>query len=174
MTKDSWKRYSAAGSWRYDVSYPGYKYNMTDVCAAIGLVQLRRLAELQGRREQAVARYFEALGGCDAIELPARRPEIAHAWHLFFVRVRPEMLTADRDRVIEELNARGIGTSVHFIPLHEHSYYRDVLGVRAEAYPRASAQWKRIISLPLFPDIRTDEVDRVADTLLDVVRRYRR
>lgn len=174
MTRDSWKRYSATGSWRYDVSYPGFKYNMTDICAAIGLVQLRRLGDLQKSRLAAVERYFEALSGCDEIELPACRPDIEHAWHLFIVRVRPERLTIGRDRVIQELNAKGIGTSVHFIPLHEHSYYRDVLGVRKEDFPHASAQWERIISLPLFASIRLDEVDRVADTLLTILHEHRR
>ena len=174
MTRDSWKRYSKEGTWRYDVAYPGFKYNMTDMNAALGLVQLKRLPALQAARRQLVAQYQEALGGLAAVELPTCQPHVEHAWHLFIVRVRPEQLRVGRNEVIQELTAAGIGTSVHFIPLHEHSYYRDVLGVRAEDLPCATAQWQRIVSLPLFPSMTADDVDRVADTVRGIVRRHRR
>jgi perosamine synthetase len=174
MTRDAWKRYSKEGSWRYDVAYPGFKYNMTDMNAAIGLVQLRRLAAMQAGRARIVARYRAALGDLDAIELPACRPDVEHAWHLFVIRVRAERLRIGRDAMIAELTAAGIGTSVHFIPLHEHSYYRDVLGARAEALPIAAREWPRMISLPLFPGMDDADVDRVAGAVQDIVRRHRR
>jgi dTDP-4-amino-4,6-dideoxygalactose transaminase len=174
MTRDAWKRYTKDGAWRYDVAYPGFKYNMTDMNAAIGLVQLQRLAAMQADRERIVATYRAALADVDALELPVSRPDVQHAWHLFVVRVRPERLRIGRDDVIRELNARGIGTSVHFIPLHEHSYYRDVLGVAADELPEAARQWSRIISLPLFPTMSAGEVDRVADTLRTIVRHHAR
>jgi perosamine synthetase len=174
MTRDSWRRYTAAGSWRYDVGYPGFKYNMTDVNAAMGLVQLHRLEELQAGRRRVVEAYREALSGVEEIELPSCRPDVESAWHLFVVRVRPERLSVGRDDVIQELKEEGIGTSVHFIPLHEHSYYRDRLGMSAADFPVAGAEWQRIISLPLFPDMRPEEVDRVTDTLRAVLRRRRR
>src|SRR5262249_5663941 len=129
MTRDAWKRYTKEGAWRYDVAYPGFKYNMTDMNAALGLVQLRRLDAMQTRRAEIVAQYQDLLADVDElVELPTVRGDVEHAWHLFAVRVRPERLRIGRDEVIQELNAAGIGTSVHFIPLHEHSYYRDVLG----------------------------------------------
>jgi len=174
MTKDAWKRYTAEGTWRYDVSYPGFKYNMTDMNAALGLVQIKRLPSLQAQRQALVTRYIEALSGMEEIELPVSSPDVEHAWHLFVIRIRPDRLTIGRDEMIRELNAAGVGTSVHFIPLHEHSYYRDVLGYRAEAFPHASAAAARIISLPLFSRMRLDDVDYVADVLGGIVRRHRR
>jgi perosamine synthetase len=174
MTRDAWKRYSKDGSWRYDVSYPGFKYNMTDLNAALGLVQLKRLPAMQSERQRIVAHYRTALAEVDALELPTCRPEVEHAWHLFVVRVRPERLRIGRDELISELTAAGIGTSVHFIPLHEHSYYRDQLGVRTEDLPTATREWQRIVSLPLFPGMAPADVDRVAETLRDIVRRHRR
>ncbi len=174
MTRDAWKRYSAEGSWRYDVSYPGFKYNMTDMNAALGLVQLGRMADLQAKRQALVERYFAALADVDELELPTCKPDIEHAWHLFVVRVRPERLTIGRDQVIVQLTEAGIGTSVHFIPLHEHSYYRDVLGYRAADFPNATAAFARTISLPLFPGMHPADIDRVADTLGSILRRHRR
>ena len=174
MTRDAWKRYSDAGSWRYDVAYPGFKYNMTDINAALGIVQLRRLDGMQAERRRVVAGYRAALADEEALQLPVSRPEVEHAWHLFVVRVRPERLRIDRDEVIRELTAAGIGTSVHFIPLHEHSYYRDHLGVHAESLPVAAREWQRIISLPLYPGLRDADVERVAETLRDILRRHRR
>jgi perosamine synthetase len=174
MTRDAWKRYSAEGTWRYDVAYPGFKYNMTDMNAALGLVQLQRLEALQAERRRLVQRYFSALSDVDEVELPAHRADVDHAWHLFIVRVRRERLGIDRDQVIQMLNEAGIGTSVHFIPLHEHSYYRDVLGCRPDAVPVADEHWRRIISLPLFPGMHPADVDRVAGTLAEILRSHRR
>jgi dTDP-4-amino-4,6-dideoxygalactose transaminase len=174
MNRDAWKRYSKDGAWRYDVGYPGFKYNMTDLNAALGLVQLKRLPAMQAERRRIVAQYRAALSDVSAIELPTCRPDVEHAWHLFIVRVREEQLRIGRNEVIHELTAAGIGTSVHFIPLHEHSYYRDVLGARAEDLPCATAEWQRIISLPLFPGLTQNDVDRVSDTLRAIVRTHRR
>jgi perosamine synthetase len=174
MTRDAWKRYTKDGTWRYDVAYPGFKYNMTDMNAALGLVQLRRLPALQAERRRIVAQYRAALSDVSAIELPTCRPDVEHAWHLFPVRVRAEQLRIGRNEVIQALTAAGIGTSVHFIPLHEHSYYREVLGVRAEDLPCATAEWQRIISLPLYPGLAASDVDRVTDSLRGIVRAHRR
>lgn len=175
MTRDAWKRYAKDGSWRYDVAYPGFKYNMTDMNAALGLVQLQRLDAMQARRAEIIAQYQAQLADVDdLLELPTVRPEVDHAWHLFPVRVRSERLRIGRDEVIQELNAVGVGTSVHFIPLHEHSYYRDVLGFRAADLPVATREWQRIISLPLYPALTHADVERVADSLRDILRRHRR
>jgi perosamine synthetase len=174
MTRDAWKRYSKEGSWRYDVSYPGFKYNMTDIAAALGLVQLERLDDLQAQRCSLVRRYAAHLAEVKELELPASRPYVEHAWHLFVVRVRTERLRIDRDEVIRRLGQEGIGTSVHFIPLHEHSYYRDRLGCRAEEVPVAAEAWPRLISLPLFPGMTLDDIDRVCEVLTSILRRERR
>ena len=174
MTRDAWKRYTKEGNWRYDVAYPGFKYNMTDMNAAMGLVQLKRLPAMQAARQRIVAQYQAALADVDALEPPTARPDVDHAWHLFIVRVRPERLRIGRNQVIAELTEAGIGTSVHFIPLHEHSYYRKRLNTSPDALPEASAQWQRIISLPLFPGLTANDVDRVTDTLRGIVRRHLR
>jgi dTDP-4-amino-4,6-dideoxygalactose transaminase len=174
MSRDAWKRYRSDGSWRYDVAYPGFKYNTTDVAASLGLVQLGRLDAMQARRGAIAQRYMAALRDCRELELPTVRPEVEHAWHLFIVRVNHEMLTVHRDAVIEALNAAGVGTSVHFIPLHVHSYYRDRFGYNDSRLPQASRQWERMISLPLFPGLSDADVDRVAATLVGILERHRR
>jgi dTDP-4-amino-4,6-dideoxygalactose transaminase len=175
MTRDAWKRYSKDGSWRYDVAYPGFKYNMTDMNAALGLVQLRRLPAMQADRARIVAQYRAGLADVeDLLQLPTSRPDVEHAWHLFVVRVRPERLRVGRDEVIQALTAAGVGTSVHFIPLHEHSYYRDTLGARPEDVPIAAREWQRCLSLPLYPGLGMSDVARVTDTLSAFLRKHRR
>jgi perosamine synthetase len=174
MSRDAWRRYSAQGSWRYDVSYPGFKYNMTDVAAAMGLVQLRRLPDLYRRRQQIVALYGELLGDRPDLEPLAVLPEAQHAWHLYVVRIRPEQLRIDRDALIEQLKAAGVGTAVHYIPLHLHSFYRDAFGYRPADFPLATAAAETILSLPLFTLMSDDDVRYVATTLrrlLDANRR---
>lgn len=174
MSRDAWRRYSTEGQWRYDVLYPGFKYNMTDLNASLGLVQLRRLPQLYERRRQLAQRYYELLADVEAIQLPEVRPEVEHAWHLFVVRLRTEALRIDRDRMIEELRQAGVGTQVHFIPLHMHSYYRGRFGFQPEQFPVASAVAERIISLPLFTRMTDDDVAYVCDQLRRIVRAYRR
>jgi dTDP-4-amino-4,6-dideoxygalactose transaminase len=174
MSRDAWGRYGRGGSWYYQVVAPGYKYNMSDIQAALGLGQLERLEERNARRRTLACRLTEALSGCEAIEPLAVRPEVEHAWHLYVVRVRPEMLTIDRDRFIEELGERGIGTSVHFIPLHLHPYYRETLGVQPGEFPAAEAAFERVISLPLYPRMSESDIDRLAEAVRDVAATYAR
>jgi perosamine synthetase len=174
MSRDAWRRYSSQGSWRYDVSYPGFKYNMTDIAAAMGLVQLRRLPALHRRRQAIAALYDALLRDRPEIEPLAVQPDVVHAWHLYVVRVRPERLRIDRDTLIERLKAEGVGTAVHFIPLHLHSFYRDAFGYRAQDFPVASAAAETLLSLPLFTLMSDDDVRYAATTLgriLDANRR---
>jgi perosamine synthetase len=174
MSRDAWRRYSNEGSWRYDVSYPGFKYNMTDTAAAMGLVQLRRLPELHRRRQEIAALYDEALAGAPELEVPVTRPDIEHGWHLYVVRMQPERLRITRDQVIEALKAAGIGSQVHFIPLHLHSYYRDAFGYRPEDLPVASQAAETILSLPFFTLMSDDQVRYVAATLRRILHANRR
>lgn len=174
MSRDAWRRYSVQGSWRYDVSYPGFKYNMTDLAASLGLVQLRRLPALHRRRQEIVALYDELLRDRADLEPLMVAPDVTHAWHLYVIRIRPERLRIDRDVLIELLKAEGISTGVHFIPLHLHSFYRDTFGYRAEDFPVASAAADTILSLPLFTLMSDDDARYVATTvrsLLDANRR---
>jgi dTDP-4-amino-4,6-dideoxygalactose transaminase len=173
MSKDSWKRYTATGSWRYDVAAPGYKYNLTDLAAALGLVQLSRAEELLAERRTLAGRYRAGIaeaGLDDALELPYDPEDGSHAWHLFVIRVRPEAMGLDRDRLIEALRDRGIGTSVHFIPLHQHTAYRQLPGGPGGPFPHADREADRVLSLPIWPGMGTDGVDRVIAALADARR----
>jgi dTDP-4-amino-4,6-dideoxygalactose transaminase len=174
MSRDAWKRYSAEGSWRYDVSYPGFKYNMTDVAAALGLVQLRRLPALHRRRQHLAALYSELLSDVPQLQLPVTHEDVEHGWHLYIVRVRPERLRIDRDALIELLKAEGVGAGVHFIPLHLHSYYRDAYGYRPEHFPVASGAANTILSLPFFTLMSDDDVRYVAASLRRILDANRR
>jgi dTDP-4-amino-4,6-dideoxygalactose transaminase len=173
MSRDGWKRYDKGGSWFYEVMLPGFKYNMTDIQAAIGLCQLEKLAAFQERRREVVRRYHAAFGAEDALERPVTRPDVEHAWHLYVLRLRPERLRIGRDQFIEELKRRNIGTSVHFIPIHLHPYYRDRYGYAPERFPVAYDNYRRMLSLPLHPGLSDQDVDDVADAVLDVVRAHR-
>ena len=174
MNRDAWKRYDQGGSWRYDVLLPGFKYNMTDIQAAIGLCQLRRQDVFQRRRREVVARYTAAFGADPALEPPVVRPDVEHAWHLYVLRLRLDALRIGRDRFIEELTARNIGTSVHFIPVHLHPYYRAKYGYAPEALPVAYGNYLRLLSLPLHPGLSDRDIDDVIEAVLDVARTHRR
>ena len=174
MTRDAWNRYGEGGRWYYEVHRPGFKYNMPDIQAAIGLVQLRRLDELQARRRAVVAAYDAAFESEEALELPGRRAYVEHAWHLYVLRLRPEVLSIDRDRFINELTRRKIGTSVHFIPLHLHPYYRDTYGFVPDDFPIAFDNYRRMLSLPLHPSLSEQDVTDVVEAVLGIVHEYRR
>jgi dTDP-4-amino-4,6-dideoxygalactose transaminase len=172
MSRDAYRRYAQGGSWWYEVVAAGFKYNMTDVQAALGLVQLRRLVAFQARRREVVARYDAAFAGLEELELPARQPYVEHAWHLYVIRLHLDRLAVDR--FIAELTERRIGTSVHFIPVHLHPYYRDRYGFTPADFPVASREYERIISLPLHPGLSDQDVDDVIQAVRAVVSRHRR
>ena len=174
ISKDAWKRYAFEGSWHYEIVAPGYKYNMTDIAAAMGLVQLRRAGEMLARRREIARRYREALADDGAFELLSCRSPDEHAWHLFVIKLRDEALTIQRDRFVTELKAAGIGTSVHFIPLHLHPYYRQTFGYRAEDFPVATELSQRSLSLPIYSRMTDAEVTRVIEEVRKVARRFRR
>ena len=153
---------------------PGFKYNMTDLQASLGLVQLRKLATFQARRREVVEAYNQAFGGVDALQCPVERPEVEHAWHLYPIRLRPGTLTIGRDQFIQELTARNIGTSVHFIPIHLHPYYRDKYGYQPGDLPVAFGNFERMLSLPLNPRLMEQDVADVTEAVLDVVATFRR
>ena len=174
MNREASTRYQQGGSWFYEVMLPGFKYNMTDIQAALGIWQLRKLARHQERRRAVVAQYDNAFGDDPALELPVTRPEVEHAWHLYVLRLRPEVLRIDRDRFIRELADRNIGSSVHFIPVHLHPYYRDRYAYAAERFPVAYENYQRMLSLPLNPRLTDHDVADVIEAVLDVARRFRR
>lgn len=174
MSRDAWKRYDQGGSWRYEVVAPGFKYNLTDVASAIGLWQLRKQERFHRRRVQIVDAYTSAFAADDALEPPVRRPHVEHAWHLYVLRLRPDVLRIGRDRFIDELTARNIGTSVHFIPVHLHPFYRKKYGYAPADFPVAFANYERLLSLPLHPGLTDQDVADVIDAVLDVAQTFRR
>ena len=173
ISRDAWKRYTAAGSWYYEIEDAGFKYNMTDLAAAIGIVQLERAEDMRRSREHIADRYASAIGSstfASEIELPVwPAADEVHAWHLFPVRLADG--GADRRAaIIERLRDVGIGTSVHFIPLHLHPYYRRTFGYETTDLPVATREYEREISLPIYPDLTDAEVDRVVEALGDALR----
>jgi dTDP-4-amino-4,6-dideoxygalactose transaminase len=174
MSRDAWNRYGAKGSWFYEVVRPGFKYNLTDIGAALGLGQLRKLDSFQARRREIARRYTEAFSRLEELTLPASRPEVEHAWHLYVIRLNPGALRITREQFIEEMRERRIGTSVHFIPVHTHPYYRDRYGFKPEEFPVAHAEFQRIVSLPLNPRMNDRDVEDVIEAVSDVVGKFRR
>ncbi len=174
MSRDAHTRYTEQSSWFYDVTLAGFKCNMTDVQAAIGLEQLRKLPSFQERRGQVVAQYQRAFAEIDAIETPVVLAGMESSWHLYVIRLRLDALSIDRDRFIEEVGRRGIGSSVHFIPVHMHSYYRNKYGYQPDSFPVAHASFKRIVTLPLHPGLSDSDVARVIEAVTEIVAQYRR
>lgn len=174
ISRDAWKRYTAEGSWRYDILEIGYKYNLTDLQAAIGLAQLAKCESMRARRAAIAQSYNEAFAALDGFKIPKVSQDVEHALHLYVIEVDSQALRIGRDRVIEELKERGIGTSVHFIPLHLHSLYQRQLGHRAGQFPNAERRFERAISLPLYPSMTSGDADRVIEALHEIARKHRR
>ena len=174
LSREAWGRYEKGGSWRYDVARPGFKYNMTDIQASLGRWQLKKLASFQQRRRVIVNQYVAAFGSMPEFEMPSHLPDIDHAWHLFVLRLNSQELGVDRDTMIEELNERGIGTSVHFIPIHLFTYYKRKYGYSDADFPHANAQFHRMLSLPLAPAHTDEDIAHVIDAVKNIVQSAKR
>jgi perosamine synthetase len=174
LSHDAWKRYAGNTAWDYRIVAPGFKYNLTDLAAAIGNQQLKQAEAMRRRREAIAGFYREALGDLPQLELPAVLPSRIHAWHLFAIRLRLPVLSVDRNTFIELLRQRGIGCSVHWRPLHLHPYYQEKFAWRPDHLLVASAQWERTISLPIFPGMRAEEQQYVVDVVRDLCTRHAR
>jgi dTDP-4-amino-4,6-dideoxygalactose transaminase len=174
ISKDAWMRYTAEGSWFYEVIAPGYKYNMTDIAAAMGLAQLSKAERMWERRRAISRRYTAAFGELSELQTPHDRSDCQHAWHLYMLRLRLDRLRIDRVQFIEELKRRGIGCSVHFIPLHLHPYYRETYGYRTEDFPVAYREYQREISLPIYSRMSDSDVQHVIHSVGDIVEKHRK
>jgi dTDP-4-amino-4,6-dideoxygalactose transaminase len=174
MSRDAWKRYSDTGSWFYEVVAPGWKYNLSDVLAAVGVGQLERFDEFQRRRAQLVERMKAGLADVPEVRTMTARPDVTHAWHLFPIALELERLTIDRARFIAELRAENIGTSVHFIPIHRHPHFRDSLALSPASFPVAEDAYARAITLPLFPRMTDRDADDVVAAVRKIARAFRR
>jgi len=173
MSRDAWKRYTEAGSWYYEVLEPGYKYNMTDIQAALGLHQLRRLDGFIQRRQEIAGMYDEAFAKTREIGLPPRLPGRNHTFHLYPIRLQLSLLTLNRSEFIEELRARNIGSSVHFIPLHRHPFYRERYGYQPEQFPVAEEIYRGLLSLPLYPKMTDQDAADVMAAVGEVIAAHR-
>ena len=174
MNHDAWKRYDSSGSWYYEIHDTGFKYNLSDVHAAIGVAQLKRADELM-RRRQAIARtYNEAFGDDPTLETPQTEFGVEHAWHLYVLRLRLEMLRIGRNQFLELMRRRGVNTSVHFIPLNTMDFYQQRYGYRVGDFPIAEDVYSRCLSLPIFPMMEPADVSHVIDSVLTLVHSNRR
>lgn len=174
MSKDAWKRYADSGSWFYEVVGAGYKNNMTDIAAALGIHQLRRLDGFIRARQQYARMYDEAFAGLDALETPITHSDRNHVYHLYAIRLNLHELTIDRAEFINQLKELKIGVSVHFIPVHLHPFYRDHFGYRRGDLPRAEAIYDSILSLPLYPSMSAQDVNDVIEAVHHISSRNRR
>ena len=174
MSAGSWNRYGKSGSWRYDIEEPGFKYNMFDIQAALALAQLARMDDMQRRRFEAVDVYEQAFRDVPQLRLQKTPDYCHHSRHLYILRIVPEMLTISRDQFIEELKARNVGVSVHFIALHTMSAYTKRYGYKPEDFPKAYAFSESEISLPMYSTLGREKAQYVADAVLDVVKKYKK
>ena len=187
ISKDAWKRYTAEGSWYYEIIAPGYKYNLTDIASALGLAQMHKAEKMAARRAEIAQMYSTAFEALPEVEAPFdpvptglseqchsctaqcgihRR---THAWHLYMLRLNLDNLSIDRGRFIEELKGQNIGVSVHFIPLHLHSYYRETYGYKPEDFPIANREYERVISLPIYSKMTDDDVQDVVSAVRNTI-----
>jgi dTDP-4-amino-4,6-dideoxygalactose transaminase len=169
MSRNAWTRRDGDNSWSYEIVAPGYKYNMTDVAATLGLGQLARVDVMRDRRAAIAGRYNESFSQSSALEAPTVPDNIESACHLYMLRGRFDRLAIGRDRLADDLQSRGIGTSVHFIPLHLHGYYREKYGYDPNDFPVATREFEREISLPIYSGMTDAEVERVIEAVRDIV-----
>ena len=170
IDRDVWNRYtSEKSSWEYDVIAPGYKYNMSDISAAIGLAQLEKALEMREQRERCARFYFEKLKDIDCLDLPLVHGNFKdHAWHLFVI-VLNDGSPISRNHFIDLLAERGIGTSVHYKPLHRMSYYRERYQLTPENFPNTERMWLGCISIPIYPSLSNDELEYICINILDIL-----
>lgn len=174
ISRDAWKRFSAEGSWYYEITAPGYKDNMTDIASSLGLNQLAKADDFWKARSERAAWYTELFADLPEISTPPLLPHVQHAWHLYVIQIQPERLKINRNQFIEKLNAAGVGTSVHYTPLHMHPYYRDVWGYRPDDMPVALNAYQRIISLPLYPRLTRADLEKVVEITRTICAENRR
>lgn len=161
MNRDAFDRFTAkVPSWYYEVVAPGYKYNLTDIAAAMGIHQLQKAHAFQQRRAQIAAAYDQAFAGSALIAPPLPAPGDTHAWHLYVVRLADDA-GIERDRFIERLFELGIGCSVHYIPLHLHPYWRDRYALNAAVFPHSQRAYERMVSLPIYSRMTDEDIARV-------------
>ncbi len=172
ISRDAWKRYTAQGSWSYEIVAPGYKYNLTDIASGIGIAQLAKAEKMRQRRQEIAERYNQIFSKYPGLQIPAQREDCQHAWHLYILRLNLSEWSIDRAKVIDLLKEQNIGVSVHFIPLHLHPYYHEKYGYQPEDFPVAHREYQRSISLPLYSKMCDRDVEDVIAAMLNIVDRF--
>jgi perosamine synthetase len=172
LSHDAWGRFAKGGSWDYRILAPGFKYNLTDVAAALGIHQLARAEAMRQDRERLAFRYLKSFQDTEELELPPVPDDRIHSWHLFPVKLHLAKLAIDRNGFIAELKEAGVGCSVHWRPLHLHPYYAETFGWQPEDLPAASAVWERIVTLPLFPAMTDAELEHVVAVVKRICERH--
>ena len=174
MDRDAWKRYDSSGSWFYEIHDTGFKYNLSDVHSAIGIAQLRRVEELTRRRQSIARAYNEAFANDPALQVPITEAGVEHAWHLYVMRLRPAALKVNRNQFVDLLRARGVGTSVHCIPLNTMDFYQQRYGYRTGDFPVAEDVYSRCFSLPIFPAMSDEDIAWVIESVRALAKENRR
>lgn len=174
INRDAWKRYSESGSWYYEVVAPGYKYNFTDLQASLGLPQLKKVDKMWESRINISKKYTAALKDNELIELHTIKPDRQSSWHLYPIRLNLERLTINRAQVIDEMKKGGVGAGVHFMPVHQHLFYKNSFGFDDKDFPVSSAVFPRLISLPIYPGMTDSNTDKVINVLNDVLNKFKK
>ncbi|HSS98561.1 MAG TPA: DegT/DnrJ/EryC1/StrS family aminotransferase, partial [Terriglobales bacterium] len=174
ISRDAWNRHGAGQSWRYEVQEAGYKYNLTDLQSAIGIVQLAKCDEMNSRRQLIAKRYNDAFARLGVLEIPKVLSDRQSSWHLYVLRLLLDQLQISRDRFIEELDRHGVSASVHFIPLHLQPYYQRRFGYEPGDYPVAEREYSCCLSLPIYPAMTDEEIDYVIHTVIDIAQHWAR
>lgn len=174
ISRDAVNRYTPEGTWYYEICYPGYKYNLTDIAAALGIPQLHKCGRFGAIRQRYATLYNEGFKEIPEITVPHVADDVEHAWHLYVIQLDLERLRVGRNELIDLLKKQGIGTSVHFIPLHLHPYYRDNYGYLPKDFPVASSVFERIISLPIYPKMTEIDIQNVIEVVARLIKAHRR
>jgi dTDP-4-amino-4,6-dideoxygalactose transaminase len=175
LSKSAWSRFESKGSWYYEIVEPGFKYNLTDLAAAIGIAQLEKADEFRASRARVAAQYAEQLAEyAEFVDAPEIQEDRESSWHIYAIRLKLDQISIDRAQFIEKLKERGIVCTVHWMPLHLHPYYRKTYGYRASDFPVASREWLRLISLPIFPSMSGAEIEHVCSSIGAVIQENRR
>lgn len=172
IDRDVWDRFSTGTAWEYDVVAPGFKYNMADINAALGIHQLKKIELFRGKRERIVRIYYEELGNIPGLILPRIHCELEdHAWHIFIILIdRDKTRTGiGRDEFMSEMTRRNIGTSVHYKPIHRMKYYKEKYGLKSEMFPNAEWVFERCVSIPLFSTMTDEQIDYVIQSIKDIL-----
>ena len=169
ISKDAWKRFSKEGSWYYEIVAPGFKYNMPDTAAAIGVNQLKKADSFYEARKAISEKLTKGLSGIPGVTLPAEREDAKHSWHLYVIRINKEICGISRNEFIEKMTEANIGTSVHYTPLHLHPYYVEKYGFKASDFPVAEKLFHEIVSLPIYPALKDEEIERICQTVSRLV-----